>query len=87
MKPYNSHPVRAAVALLACSLPALQTLAQDSPPDQRRAEQCIMDPHKHVAGSDERIERGGGIMDRAGIGVRLSVDTTVPVVGKVSRFT
>ncbi|MEZ5323536.1 MAG: amidohydrolase family protein [Verrucomicrobiales bacterium] len=89
MNPTIRHSVRAAVAFFTCSLLTLQALAQDSLPDQWRAERRIIDLHMHVAGSDERIERGGGIMDRVGIGVgvNLSGDTTVPTLGKVSRFT
>ena len=55
---------------------------------QWRAEGRIIDLHMHVSGSNERIERAIGIMDRTGIGigVNLSGDTSIPKVGTVSRL-
>lgn len=70
-------------------LTGLSVSYADDDPDQWRAENRIIDLHMHVSGSNERIQRAVSIMDRVGlgVGVNLSGDTTIPNLGRVSRFT
>ena len=77
------------IALLACiRCDSLADEAARTQAAQWREEKRLIDLHLHVSGSNDRIARAMKIMDRVGIGVgvNLSGDTTIPNLGRVSRF-